>query len=120
MKKAVEEVDKCRMTLKWTYAMAYYLAKGNEKDLFEDNQRYELFKYIVPDPNPRNCRDLEKAVEDLSELLESPIEPETIPQLRQKVTDKTVSPSPSSRALSFPNANSTNVSRRYTYRIATK
>jgi ariadne-1 len=34
--------------------------------------------------------DLEKAVEDLSELLESPIEPETIPALRQKVTDKTV------------------------------
>lgn len=40
MKKAVEEVERCRMTLKWTYAMAYYLAKGNEKDLFEDNQRY--------------------------------------------------------------------------------
>jgi hypothetical protein len=39
MKKAVEEVEKCRMTLKWTYSMAYYLAKGNEKDLFEDNQR---------------------------------------------------------------------------------
>ncbi|KAG5641480.1 hypothetical protein DXG03_005105 [Asterophora parasitica] len=73
MKKAVEEVDKCRTTLKWTYAMAYYLAKGNEKELFEDNQR-----------------DLEKAVEDLSELLESPIEPENIPTLRQKVTDKTV------------------------------
>lgn len=36
------------------------------------------------------CRDLEKAVEDLSELLESPIEPESIPTLRQKVTDKTV------------------------------
>lgn len=74
MKKAVEEVDKCRMTLKWTYAMAYYLAKSNQKDLFEDNQR-----------------DLERAVEDLSELLESPIEPENIPALRQKVTDKTVS-----------------------------
>ncbi|KAJ7233990.1 hypothetical protein C8J57DRAFT_1356553 [Mycena rebaudengoi] len=73
MKKAVEEVDKCRMTLKWTYAMAYYLSKGNQKDLFEDNQR-----------------DLERAVEDLSELLESPIEPENIPTLRQKVTDKTV------------------------------
>lgn len=43
MKKAVEEVDKCRTTLKWTYAMAYYLAKGNEKDLFEDNQRSVLF-----------------------------------------------------------------------------
>ena len=53
--------------------MAYYLAKGNEKDLFEDNQR-----------------DLEKAVEDLSELLEGPIEPEEITTLRQKVTDKTV------------------------------
>ena len=25
MKKAVDEVDKCRMTLKWTYAMGYYL-----------------------------------------------------------------------------------------------
>ncbi|KAF8149451.1 hypothetical protein B0H34DRAFT_802444 [Crassisporium funariophilum] len=73
MKKAVEEVDKCRMTLKWTYSMAYYLAKGNEKDLFEDNQR-----------------DLEKAVEDLSELLESPIEAENIPTLRQQVTNKTV------------------------------
>ncbi|KAJ3563541.1 hypothetical protein NP233_g8877 [Leucocoprinus birnbaumii] len=73
MKKAVEEAERCRMTLKWTYAMAYYLAKGNEKDLFEDNQR-----------------DLERAVEDLSELLEGPIEPESIPTLRQKVTDKTV------------------------------
>lgn len=39
MKKAVDEVEKCRMTLKWTYAMAYFLAKGNEKELFEDNQR---------------------------------------------------------------------------------
>ncbi|KAF7376686.1 RBR-type E3 ubiquitin transferase [Mycena sanguinolenta] len=73
MKKAVEELDRCRMTLKWTYAMAYYLAKSNQKDLFEDNQR-----------------DLERAVEDLAELLESPIEPENIPTLRQKVTDKTV------------------------------
>jgi hypothetical protein len=29
MKKAVDEVEKCRMTLKWTYAMAYYLC-GDE------------------------------------------------------------------------------------------
>lgn len=35
--------------------------------------------------------DLERAVEDLSELLEQPIEPENIAALRQKVTDKTVS-----------------------------
>lgn len=34
--------------------------------------------------------DLERAVEDLSELLEMPIEPETISTLRQKMTDKTV------------------------------
>ena len=39
MKKAVDEVFKCRMTLKWTYAMAYYLEHGNMKELFEDNQR---------------------------------------------------------------------------------
>jgi len=73
LKKALDEVLRCRMTLKWTYAMAYYLEKDNAKELFEDNQR-----------------DLEKAVEDLSELMESPIEPETIPTLRQKITDKTV------------------------------
>jgi ariadne-1 len=35
--------------------------------------------------------DLEKAVEDLSELLELPIESQDIPALRQKITDKTVS-----------------------------
>lgn len=91
MKKAVEEVEKCRMTLKWTYAMAYYLASGNQKDLFEDNQRCapHLATYM-PFANTFH-RDLEKAVEDLSELLESPIEPENISTLRQKVTDKTVS-----------------------------
>ncbi|KAI0820095.1 hypothetical protein BC628DRAFT_1423278 [Trametes gibbosa] len=73
MKKAVDVVFKCRMTLKWTYAMAYYLALGNEKELFEDNQR-----------------DLERAVEELSELIEAPVDPDTIMALRQKVTDKTV------------------------------
>ncbi|GJJ06419.1 hypothetical protein Clacol_000610 [Clathrus columnatus] len=72
-RKAVDEVERCRMTLKWTYAMAYYLEKGNQKELFEDNQR-----------------DLEKAVEDLSELLEEPINPEKIAEFRQKMTDKTV------------------------------
>lgn len=38
-KKAVEEVLRCRTTLKWTYSMAYYLEKTNAKELFEDNQR---------------------------------------------------------------------------------
>jgi len=39
LKKALDEVLRCRMTLKWTYAMAYYLEKDNNKELFEDNQR---------------------------------------------------------------------------------
>ena len=47
MKKAVDEVEKCRMTLKWTYAMAYYLAKGNVKELFEDNQRSVIFSFLT-------------------------------------------------------------------------
>ena len=92
MKKAVDEVFRCRMTLKWTYAMAYYLQKGNEKELYEDNQRFEN-----PPSWPEftgtkhSTRDLERAVEDLSELLEQPIDTETIGALRQKVTDGAVS-----------------------------
>ncbi|KAI7934557.1 hypothetical protein MJO28_016984 [Puccinia striiformis f. sp. tritici] len=73
LNKAVETLSVCRTTLKWTYAMAFYLEKNNFTALFEDNQA-----------------DLEKAVEDLSGLLESPIEADTIVELRQKVTDKTV------------------------------
>jgi ariadne-1 len=91
MKKAVDIVENCRTTLKWTYAMAYYLENGNQKAMFEDNQRYvssSLLDVIHLFEAP--CSDLEKAVEDLSELLEQPIEAETIPALRQKVTDKSV------------------------------
>lgn len=36
------------------------------------------------------CRDLERAVEDLSEQLEKPIDRDTIPEMRQRVTDLTV------------------------------
>ena len=46
MKKAVDEVIRCRTTLKWTYAMAYYLDSGNQKLLFEDNQRC-VYDYIA-------------------------------------------------------------------------
>ena len=93
MKKAVDEVFRCRMTLKWTYAMAYYLQKGNEKELYEDNQRFgDPFSFAKQRIGAdHSARDLEKAVEDLSELLEQPIDTETIGALRQKVTDKTVS-----------------------------
>ena len=90
-KRAVDEVEKCRMTLKWTYAMAYYLQKGNEKELFEDNQRFVSHNHRIRRVLTYHNRDLEKAVEDLSELLESPIEPSSISTLRQKMTDKTVS-----------------------------
>ncbi|KAI8391731.1 uncharacterized protein BYT42DRAFT_527401 [Radiomyces spectabilis] len=73
LKKAVDVTVECRTTLKWTYAFAFYLARGNQTELFEDNQR-----------------DLEMATEQLSELLEKPLEREQIAQLRQAVLDKTV------------------------------
>ncbi|KAI8843664.1 hypothetical protein BC829DRAFT_446168 [Chytridium lagenaria] len=73
LKKAVETLVQSRMTLKWTYCFAYYLTRGNATDIFEDNQR-----------------DLEMAVEQLSEMLEKPIEPEKIAELRQQVLDKSV------------------------------
>lgn len=72
LKKAADTLTECRMTLKWTYAMAFYLARNNMTELFEDNQR-----------------DLEHAVESLSWYLGQPIEKKTIPTLRQKVTDLT-------------------------------
>ncbi|PCH38638.1 hypothetical protein WOLCODRAFT_136378 [Wolfiporia cocos MD-104 SS10] len=73
MQHAVDELTQCRITLKWTYAMAYFLAPGNHKQIFEDIQA-----------------DLEKAVEDLSQLLEDPVEKETTKVLRQRMMDKTV------------------------------
>ena len=48
-------LQECRQTLKWTYAFAFYLARNNETEIFEDNQK-----------------DLELAVENLSELFEKP------------------------------------------------
>ncbi len=63
-----------RFTLKWTYCFAFYLARtSNDTALFEDNQR-----------------DLEMAVEALSELLEKPILPAKINELKQQVLDKSV------------------------------
>lgn len=40
MRDAVNELTRCRVTLKWTYAMAYFLAAGNKKQIFEDIQAY--------------------------------------------------------------------------------
>jgi len=52
---ASKALQECRQTLKWTYAFAYYLARNNLTMMFEDNQR-----------------DLELAVENLSEMFEKP------------------------------------------------
>ncbi|KAL8292392.1 hypothetical protein RQP46_001004 [Phenoliferia psychrophenolica] len=73
LSKAVDTLGKCRTVLKWTYAMAFYLAKNNQTQMFEDNQN-----------------DLEQAVESLAELLEKPLEEDKIAELRQQTTDKTV------------------------------
>ncbi|KAI8346393.1 hypothetical protein EDC96DRAFT_521574 [Choanephora cucurbitarum] len=73
LKHAVETIVKCRNTLKWTYAFVYYLKESNEKTLFEDNQE-----------------NFEVATEQLSELLERPIEKENSATLRQMIIDKTV------------------------------
>ncbi len=77
LKQAAATVTECRITLKWTYAMAYYLKNDPDPKkatpstiLFEDNQR-----------------DLERAVEELSEQLQKPVEKSTIHALRQKVID---------------------------------
>jgi len=73
LKEAVETVVQCRNTLKWTYSFAFYLQKDNQTTLFEDNQR-----------------DLEMAVEQLSELLEEEIKPNKIAELKQRVVDKSI------------------------------
>ena len=38
MRDAVDELTRCRVTLKWSYSMAYFLAPGNDKQIFEDIQ----------------------------------------------------------------------------------
>ncbi|KAK8050151.1 IBR domain-containing protein [Apiospora phragmitis] len=53
---ASQALQTCRQTLKWTYAFAFYLARNNLTEIFEDNQK-----------------DLELAVENLSEMFEKPI-----------------------------------------------
>ncbi|KAJ3385839.1 hypothetical protein HDU92_002824 [Lobulomyces angularis] len=76
IKQAATVLFDARGTLRWTYAFAYYLSKpNNQTELFEDNQR-----------------DLEMAVEQLSELLESPLatEEDKIRTLRDNMVNKLV------------------------------
>ena len=67
---ASRALQQCRQTLKWTYAFAFYLARNNLTIIFEDNQR-----------------DLELAVENLSEMFEKPIS--ELQNLKVEILDKT-------------------------------
>lgn len=67
---ASQALQQCRQTLKWTYAFAFYLARNNLTEIFEDNQK-----------------DLELAVESLSQMFEKPI-PE-LAGLKVDILDKT-------------------------------
>ncbi|KAL9539550.1 hypothetical protein PS6_011162 [Mucor atramentarius] len=73
LKRAVDMIVQSRNTLKWSYVIAYYMEKTNQKTIFEDNQR-----------------DLELATEQLSELLETPVQSENIADLRKRVLNKSV------------------------------
>jgi hypothetical protein len=67
---ASRTLQECRQTLKWTYAFAFYLERNNLTHIFEDNQK-----------------DLELAVENLSEMFEKP--PEQLAELKVDMMDKT-------------------------------
>ena len=67
---ASRALQQCRQTLKWTYAFAFYLARNNQTEIFEDNQK-----------------DLEMAVENLSEMFEKPTS--ELAELKVDILDKT-------------------------------
>lgn len=67
---ASKALQLCRNTLKWTYAFAFYLARNNMTEIFETNQK-----------------DLEMAVENLSEMFEKPTA--ELKNLRGDILNKT-------------------------------
>lgn len=67
---ASKALQVCRNTLKWTYAFAFYLQRNNTTEMFEDNQK-----------------DLEMAVENLSEMFEKPTA--ELGGLKVEILDKT-------------------------------
>ncbi|KAH8668905.1 hypothetical protein BX600DRAFT_480834 [Xylariales sp. PMI_506] len=69
---ASQALQTCRQTLKWTYAFAFYLARNNLTEIFEANQK-----------------DLEMAVENLSEMFEKPVSELADPKLKVEIMDKT-------------------------------
>ncbi|KAJ9050158.1 hypothetical protein DSO57_1016986 [Entomophthora muscae] len=73
LKETFDTLAKCRSTLKWTYALAYYLNAGANKKLFEDNQQ-----------------ELELATEALSGLLEGIIKFKSLSQFEHVIQDKAI------------------------------
>lgn len=72
LNEASQALQTCRQTLKWTYAFAFYLARTNLTTIFEDNQK-----------------DLEMAVEALSEMFEKPVADLAESKLKVDIMDKT-------------------------------
>lgn len=70
-KKLVDILCRCRRTLMYTYAFAYFLKKNNHSLIFESNQS-----------------DLEQATEQLSEFLDRDITVVGLNELKQKIQDK--------------------------------
>lgn len=70
LESASQALQHCRRTLKWTYAFAFYLARNNLTEIFEENQK-----------------DLEMAVENLSEMFEKPTD--QLAGLKREMIDKT-------------------------------
>lgn len=70
LEQASQVLQQCRQTLKWTYAFAFYLERNNNTYIFEDNQK-----------------DLEMAVEQLSELFEKP--PDALADNKKEMMDRT-------------------------------
>ncbi|KAI9787600.1 MAG: hypothetical protein M1839_000131 [Geoglossum umbratile] len=70
LEEASQTLQQCRQTLKWTYAFAFYLQRENLAHIFEDNQK-----------------DLEMAVENLSEMFEKPTN--ELSELKVDILNKT-------------------------------
>ncbi|KAJ2161345.1 hypothetical protein GGF46_001523 [Coemansia sp. RSA 552] len=73
LSEAVDVLSMCRLTLKWSYVLGYYMVSGNQKTIFENNQS-----------------DLEMATEQLNELVENPISEDgpSIEEFKRMVIDK--------------------------------
>ncbi|EGT31360.1 hypothetical protein CAEBREN_31696 [Caenorhabditis brenneri] len=71
LQKAIDILSTCRRTLMYTYIFAFYLQEGNNRELFESNQK-----------------DLEMTTETLTGFLENELEDQDVTTLMTDVQDK--------------------------------